>query len=247
MLFIYLFLYIEIDPINVCIKIISGTMLPRPRLSSATKAAAIDPYITVQTLGVPADCAEALTRTISNDGNNPMFDETFEFNIHVPELAVVRFLILDAEFIENDFIGQITIPATSLHPGYKHVPLRNIDGELIPNASLFVFISITNRHATKQQLRRDRSWSPRLVDPKPTGCGRAVDEQMRTAFGLVHELMIARRTLDSFILDICDECSLAESGNMAQCLRVITQRLAFCTTIINFKITRTELGVSGNK
>ena len=129
---------------NIRIKIISGQQLPRPK-GASLKASSIDPYVTVQCLGVPTDCAEARTRTVSNDGHNPIFDESFEFNVNVPELALIRFLVLDDDFINDDFIGQLTIPVSSLHPGFAHVRLQNMNGEIIPHANLFVKISITNR------------------------------------------------------------------------------------------------------
>lgn len=133
-----------IDPVNIRIKIISGQQLPRPK-GASLKANSIDPYVTVQCLGVPFDCAEARTRTVSNDGDNPLFDESFELNVNVPELAVIRFLVLDDDFINDDFIGQLTVPVSTMSPGYKHVRLQNLNGEVIPNATLFVKVSITNR------------------------------------------------------------------------------------------------------
>lgn len=50
-------------------------------------------------------------------GFNPIFDESFQFEICVPELALVRFLLLDDEFIGDDFIGQYTIPFDCLQSG----------------------------------------------------------------------------------------------------------------------------------
>ena len=159
-------IFLGVDPVNLRIKIISGQQLPRPR-GASLKATAIDPYVTVQVLvsdfclgvfgnffnfffslfqGVPADCAEARTRTVSSDGHDPIFDESFEFNVAVPELALVRFLVLDDDFINDDFIGQLTVPVSCLTAGFKHVRLLNLHGDpLSPQANLFVKISITNR------------------------------------------------------------------------------------------------------
>jgi hypothetical protein len=81
---------------------------------------------------VPGDCAEERTKTVRNDSNfitviialsqlvkgfNPTFDENFQFEISVPELALIRFLVLDDEFIDDDFIGQYTIPFECLQSG----------------------------------------------------------------------------------------------------------------------------------
>ena len=46
-----------------------------------------------------------------------MFDESFEFQINLPELALVRFAVLDDEFIGDEFIGQHTIPFECMQTG----------------------------------------------------------------------------------------------------------------------------------
>ena len=48
---------------------------------------------------------------------NPIFDENFEFHINLPELALVRFAVLDDDFIGDEFIGQYTIPFACMQPG----------------------------------------------------------------------------------------------------------------------------------
>ena len=48
---------------------------------------------------------------------NPIFDESFEFHINLPELALVRFAVLDDDFIGDEFIGQYTIPFACMQPG----------------------------------------------------------------------------------------------------------------------------------
>ena len=50
-------------------------------------------------------------------GYNPIFDESFEFQINLPELALVRFAVLDDEFIGDEFIGQYTIPFECMQTG----------------------------------------------------------------------------------------------------------------------------------
>ena len=60
---------------------------------------------------------EAKTRTVSNDSSFPIFDESFEFQINLPELALVRFVVLDDDFIGDDFVGQCTIPLDCIQTG----------------------------------------------------------------------------------------------------------------------------------
>lgn len=48
---------------------------------------------------------------------NPMFDESFEFQINLPELALVRFTVLDDDAIGDEFIGTYTVPFVCMLPG----------------------------------------------------------------------------------------------------------------------------------
>lgn len=57
---------------------------------------------------------------IFSAGYNPIFDESFEFQINLPELALVRFAVLDDEFIGDEFIGQYTIPFECMETGMYH-------------------------------------------------------------------------------------------------------------------------------
>lgn len=60
---------------------------------------------------------ERKTRTIPDEGDCPIFEESLEFYIHHPEMALIRFIVLDDEFIGDDFIGQYTIPFPCIRPG----------------------------------------------------------------------------------------------------------------------------------
>ena len=51
-------------------------------------------------------------------GYNPIFDVSFEFQVNLPELALVRFAVLDDEYIGDEFIGQYTIPFDSMLTGW---------------------------------------------------------------------------------------------------------------------------------
>jgi len=196
----------------------------------------------VQMFGVSADCAEARTRTVSND--NPLFEESFEFNVSVPELALLRFVVLDDDYINDDFIGEKVVPVECIQSGYKHIRLNNMDGECLATATLFVHISLTHRYGSKQKLRRKRSWSQKQsTDLRSIGV-KAIDEQFKNASTLIHESIQLRRGVEKVIIDLCDECSLQESANMAQCLRVVTLRLASTSTVQTCEVVTTDQGVS---
>ncbi|KAG7260948.1 hypothetical protein CRUP_038491 [Coryphaenoides rupestris] len=77
-------------------------------------------------------------------GFNPMWEETLVFTLHMPELALVRFLVWDHDPIGQDFIGQRTIAFNSMMTGYRHVYLEGME-----EASIFVHIAvhdITGKH-----------------------------------------------------------------------------------------------------
>lgn len=51
-------------------------------------------------------------------GFNPRWDCTLSFQLQVPELALVRFVVEDHDHAaKNDFVGQFTLPFTSLRTG----------------------------------------------------------------------------------------------------------------------------------
>jgi inactive phospholipase C-like protein 2 len=56
------------------------------------------------------------TRTL---GESPQFNEAFEFEVAFPELALVRFVVLDDESLDYDFIGQYTLPFDCIQPGSR--------------------------------------------------------------------------------------------------------------------------------
>lgn len=56
-------------------------------------------------------------------GFNPRWDETLQFQLHVPELALVRFVVEDYDKTSrNDFVGQFTLAFTNIKPGEWLLP-----------------------------------------------------------------------------------------------------------------------------
>ena len=115
-----------------------------PAINLIVSPQVIDPFVSVSVYGIPADTAQEKTRTITNNGTktncfilaknlvlredncvlpslgfNPVFDETFEFHINLPQLALVRFVVLDDDFIGDAFIGQYTIPFACMQQGER--------------------------------------------------------------------------------------------------------------------------------
>ncbi|XP_014464534.2 1-phosphatidylinositol 4,5-bisphosphate phosphodiesterase delta-1 isoform X1 [Alligator mississippiensis] len=129
---------------KLVVKIISGQQLPKVNKG---KNSIVDPRVTVEIYGVQQDSDKKQTRVIENNGFNPTWDEEFEFNIDVPALALVRFMVEDFDVsTKNDFIGQYTLPFTSLQQGYRHIHLLNRNGDPHPSATLFVHIRIQDNY-----------------------------------------------------------------------------------------------------
>ncbi|KAA8588377.1 hypothetical protein FQN60_001571 [Etheostoma spectabile] len=128
-------------PLRLSIQVISGQQLPKV---NQKEGSIVDPLVRVQIFGVPGDQDMKETPYINNNGFNPVWNETLNFVIHTPELALVRFEVEDHDRASrNDFIGQFTLPFTCIQPGYRHIHLLSKDGIAIPPASLFVNISIS--------------------------------------------------------------------------------------------------------
>ncbi|NXU36979.1 PLCD4 phosphodiesterase, partial [Drymodes brunneopygia] len=129
-------------PITLTIQVISGQQLPK--VANSKEGAIIDPLVRVEIYGVSADQAHQETKYIENNGFNPHWDETLQFQLHVPELALIRFVVEDYDKTSrNDFVGQFTLAFANIKPGYRHIHLLSKDGTSIPPSSLFVHIQIT--------------------------------------------------------------------------------------------------------
>uniref|UniRef100_A0A3P9LJK6 Phosphoinositide phospholipase C n=1 Tax=Oryzias latipes TaxID=8090 RepID=A0A3P9LJK6_ORYLA len=125
---------------QLVLKIISGQQLPKPKDSMlGDRGEIIDPFVEVEIIGLPVDCCKEQTRVVDDNGFNPMWEETLVFMVHMPELALVRFLVWDHDPIGQDFIGQRTISFNSMMPGYRHVYLEGME-----EASIFVHVAVND-------------------------------------------------------------------------------------------------------
>ncbi|NWI15402.1 PLCH1 phosphodiesterase, partial [Crypturellus soui] len=133
---------------QLILKIISGQQLPKPPDSMlGDRGEIIDPFVEVEIIGLPVDCSKDQTRVVDDNGFNPVWEETLTFTIHMPEIALVRFLVWDHDPIGRDFVGQRTLAFSSLVPGYRHVYL---DGQT--EASIFVHVTINEIYGKNKQL-----------------------------------------------------------------------------------------------
>ncbi|XP_037136759.1 1-phosphatidylinositol 4,5-bisphosphate phosphodiesterase delta-4 [Syngnathus acus] len=128
-------------PMRLSIQVISGQQLPKV---NQKEGSIVDPLVRVEVYGVAQDQAKEETSHINNNGFNPVWNQTLNFVIHTPDLALIRFVVEDYDKTsKNDFIGQYTLPFRSMQAGYRHIHLLSKDGTAVPPASLFVNVSIS--------------------------------------------------------------------------------------------------------
>ncbi|NXL78669.1 PLCZ1 phosphodiesterase, partial [Leptocoma aspasia] len=125
-------------PMSLSIRLISGHQLPPSSMSKSNKA---DPMVLIEIYGVPEDQARKKSSVIKSNALCPKWNETFSFNIQVPELAMIRFCVEDeVSLVNNEFLGQYTLPVMSLNTGYRNIPLISREGIKLESASLFAHV-----------------------------------------------------------------------------------------------------------
>lgn len=126
---------------TLTIQVLTAQQLPK--LNAEKPSSIVDPLVRVEIYGVPADCAQKETSYVLNNGFNPHWGQTLQFQLRVPELVLVRFVVEDYDTVSpNDFVGQFTLPLNSLKQGYRHIHLLSKDGASLSPATVFVHISI---------------------------------------------------------------------------------------------------------
>ncbi|MEE6489983.1 hypothetical protein FKM82_015755 [Ascaphus truei] len=217
-----------VSPQGLHIKIISGQNFPKPK-GACAKGDVIDPYVCIEIHGIPADCAEQRTKTMQQNGDNPIFDESFEFHVNLPELAMVRFVVLDDDYIGDEFIGQYTIPIECLQPGYRHVPLGSFVGDAMEHAKLFVHIAITNRggggKAQKRGLTaRIGKKARQYTMLRNTGL-KTVDDIFKLAVHPLREASDVKENMQNALVSLKELCGLPTSSSLKQCMLSLASRL----------------------
>ncbi|XP_066543926.1 inactive phospholipase C-like protein 1 [Amia ocellicauda] len=216
-----------VPPHTLRVRVISGHSFPKPPGGGA-KGEVIDPYVVLELHGVPADCLEQRTRTIPHE-DCPLIDETFEFQVNLPELALLRFLVLDDEHIGDDFIGQYSVAVECLQPGYRCVPLLSAAGEPLPHAALLVHVALSTqggggrasrRGLSVRRVRRGREF----VTLRHTGL-RPLDDAFRPAGAPLREAADLRDNTQSASVSFKELCGLPPVASLKQCIQSLAPRL----------------------
>ncbi|CAF0825498.1 unnamed protein product [Adineta ricciae] len=126
-------------PQRLIIKVISGQFLPR---ANETTTDIPDPYVLISTHGIPCDKQTKKTKKIDDNGFDPEWNETFQFDIHFPQMCLIRFDVYDHDrFSRDDRLAYFCLPVTAMQTGstlldadvciylilfvgYRHIHLR---------------------------------------------------------------------------------------------------------------------------
>ena len=80
-----------------------------------------------------------------------MWNETCEFDIFNPDLALLRFAVHDEEvFGDSTFIGQAVYPIPCIKTGYCSVQLKNSYNVELDLSSLLVHVTISKTYADEE-------------------------------------------------------------------------------------------------
>lgn len=130
------------QPLTFSLKIIAGRHLIR---SKKPDKSICSPFIEIEISGAPCDFLNFRTRTITSNGLNPVWEEEFKFRVEFPELAYIRFVAMDGDFLGpkiDPFLGQATFTLDSVRAGYRSVPLLNQFSAPLEMSALLIYLEI---------------------------------------------------------------------------------------------------------
>ena len=80
-----------------------------------------------------------------------MWNESCEFDIINPDLALIRFAVHDEDvFGDPTFIGQAVFPVPCIKTGYSSIQLKNAYNEELELSSLLVHVDIARTYADEE-------------------------------------------------------------------------------------------------
>jgi Ca2+-binding EF-hand superfamily protein len=123
---------------QLSISVISAQQLPKPR--DDLEGDIIDPYCEVEVLvaGFEEPVGKFKTKSVHDNGYNPTWNESFHCEVKFDDLVFLRFVIGDKDLKGSDLVATFSIPLNVLNAGYRHLPLFNWKGQLLPLSTLFV-------------------------------------------------------------------------------------------------------------
>ena len=133
------------------LKLISGQHLPNA--SDRQAGEIIEPYVKINIHGHPVDTAAWVSSVVPRNGFNPLWEETAEFEIIYPELALVEFKVKSKAKVvggQDAYLDSSMISLSLVRSGYRHVALETYEGTRLTPASLFLRIHSHQRNTTRK-------------------------------------------------------------------------------------------------
>jgi len=102
----------------------------------------------IEIRGIPADEKVEWTRTVDDNGFNPVWNDTKCFTVTCPDLALVSFRVMDNDrFAFDSMVAEYSLPMRCMQTGYRMIGLRDRRGHAVGLTSLFVHVSIDKSSA----------------------------------------------------------------------------------------------------
>jgi hypothetical protein len=236
-------------PQLMTIKVISGQQLPKPP-GSGSKGEVIDPFVTIAIHGVPNDNCDERTSTIKNNGFNPVWDKTFRILLRFPDVAMVRFCVLDDDFVGDDFIGQYSLPVSSIQPGYRHIPLFSKTGELLKHSTLFVHVSFEPAYTLKKRnIFKHGSGANtrmRLATPKKISAP-AVNRLFQDVSDALQSVVALKMQVETTTDQFKTTCGLYDKANFLQAMKLFVTRSKAANIELTFAKVKDVLSITYQK
>ena len=138
-----------------------------------------------QVFGIPRDCCKLKTKMISRNALNPIWEENFDIEIHLPELAFIKFTVLD---VGSNFVtAQRIVPVTKLRPGYRHLRLHNEHDQPLPLSQLFLCSQFLDGDLVEEESAKGSAIKGGHINVNPVSGGETVSKK-RMSFLVVHDI-----------------------------------------------------------
>jgi hypothetical protein len=106
-------------------------------------------FVEIEILGIPCDCSKEKTKTFNRNALNPIWNEEFVFHVVFPELAFVKFSVMDSQ--NSHVIAQRVLPLKRFQRGYRHLRLRNNQNQHLELSTLFLYSRQQVEHVQQTQ------------------------------------------------------------------------------------------------
>ncbi|XP_076449548.1 1-phosphatidylinositol 4,5-bisphosphate phosphodiesterase gamma-1-like isoform X2 [Babylonia areolata] len=144
--------------LSLTVTVLAGRNLcPEDRGKEGKVVGVVRPFVAVEVIGLPLDNTKTRTDELhKDDGLKPEWKgPVMKFDVSCPELAFLRFEVINEANNSKIPIAQATFPVTALRPGYRSVPLQNAFSEVQDMSSLLVHIGMSSpKDAEEKNLFR---------------------------------------------------------------------------------------------